>query len=170
MTTTSAGWLHLDGEQEAAIWDRFDARCRFRPSGNPDHWPSIVEPVPSVTWDLATSRGEVEQGWRSGLWQRSVDAGEINRLVMAALRDCLTDSQWVYVLDWQHPTYRCWPHRFDTALASDAWPVEVFPDGDYYAFVHPDLRWGPSVIRGRPRCAYGAMSLSRRCKNETTTV
>jgi hypothetical protein len=136
------GWLEVVGAEEAAIWDRFETFCQFRPSMNPDHWPGIVEPVPSLTWDLAARRSEIGQEWRSGSWRWAVNADEIDRLVLTALRDCLTESEWIYVLDWQHPTYKCWPHRFDTDREAEERPVEVFPNGDYHAFVHPDLRWG----------------------------
>jgi putative transposase len=49
----------------------------------------------------------------------------------------------VVVLDWQHPSYRCRPHRVRGEEPPDAtWPIEVHPDGDYYIWLAEDLRYG----------------------------
>jgi hypothetical protein len=45
------------------------------------------------------------------------------------------------VLDWQHQTYRFNPARQAMAWRPD-WAVPVYPDGDYYAFLTPDLAAG----------------------------
>ncbi|WP_369076637.1 DUF2716 domain-containing protein [Winogradskya humida] len=59
------------------------------------------------------------------------------------------------VLDWHHPRYRYQPHLH--ALADDeTWPVEVSPDGDYYAFLTEDMDEGSSAIPGSRRCAFSA--------------
>jgi Protein of unknown function (DUF2716) len=61
---------------------------------------------------------------------------------MGALQDCVPTDDWVYVLDWQHPAYDCWPHRVDSELRTDMWPVQVLPNGDYYIFAARDLSFG----------------------------
>ena len=66
---------------------------------------------------------------------------------------CARDEQ-LLVLDWQHPAYLFSPHRH--ALEPGQWPVPVFPNGDYYAFLSGDLNMGTF---GRPweqtLCVFG---------------
>jgi hypothetical protein len=142
VTTPATGWRQLGQHEYVPVWDRFDRRFDFQASIEPSRWPAIAEPIPSLTWDLAVSRHDLEERWRSGQLRFAVDENRLNRLVMVALRDCVAEDEWVYVLDWQHPGYRCWPHRVDPDLRTDMWPVQVFPDGDYYIFASPDLRFG----------------------------
>jgi hypothetical protein len=106
------------------------------------HWPGIVEPFPSQTWDLAISRHDFDERWRSGQWRFGVDEDGLNRLIMAALQDCTATDEWAYVLDWQHPAYRCWPHQVDPEQRAHMWPIQVFPNGDYYIFAARDLNFG----------------------------
>src|SRR5262249_10918725 len=120
-----SGWQGLRTDEYDQIWERFSARFQFRASVDPAHWPAIVAPVPSLTWDVS-----------------SVDDDGLNRLVMGALQDCVPTDEWVYALDWQHPGYRCWPHRVDPTLRTYMWPVEVFPNGDYYIYASRDLTFG----------------------------
>jgi hypothetical protein len=151
VTTPVSGWQRLSRSEYDQIWDRFEERFQFRASTDSTHWPGIREPVPSVTWDLAIDRQESDERLRSGVWRFGVDQDQgppeadddaLNRLMMSALRDCVSADEWVYVLDWQHPAYHCWPHRVDPKRRTDIWPVQVFPDGDYYVFAAHDLRFG----------------------------
>jgi hypothetical protein len=142
MATTPRGWEGLPGDEDRRVWDLFEATFRFRPSMNPAHWPGIVEPNPSVTWDLALDRAEVVDGWRRGGWTDGVDYVRVNAVLVAAWTRVLAPSDWLYVLDWQHPSYRCWPHRVDPPTTPNTMPVDVFPNGDYYIFLSSDLRYG----------------------------
>jgi hypothetical protein len=141
VTTPASGWQSLDKDEHDQIWDRFEQRLEFRPSVDHAHWPGITEPVPSLTWDLASSRHDVD-GRRSGQWSFGVDEDRFNRMIMNALQDCVPAGEWVYALDWQHPGYRLWPHQTDPRLPTDMWPIEAFPNGDYSIFTGPDLSFG----------------------------
>ena len=142
MANLPSGWENLRGDEHDQIWDRFEATFQFHPSVNPAGWPGIAEPNPSVTWDLALDRGEVVDGWHRGGWQPGVDDVRVNTTLIAAWTRFLGPSDWLYVLDWQHPGYRCWPHRVDPPTEPTTLPVEVFPNDDYYIFLSPDLRLG----------------------------
>jgi hypothetical protein len=142
MVTAARGWENLPADEHNRVWDLFEATFHFHPSVNPSHWPSIVEPEPSVTWDLALDRAEVTDRRRKGAWTEGVDYVRVNTVLIAAWTSLLTSSDWLYVLDWQHPGYRCWPHRVDVPTVPNTMPVDVFPNGDYYIFLSPDLRLG----------------------------
>jgi hypothetical protein len=137
-----SGWQGLKKDEHDQIWDRFYRRFEFRASMESAHWPGIAEPVPSLTWDLATSRTDFDEPWQSWQSRFDVDDDGLNRLVMAALQDCLPDDEWVYALDWQHTGYHCWPHQVDPTLRTYMWPVEVFPNGDYHIYTSHDLSFG----------------------------
>ena len=66
----------------------------------------------------------------------------VNTVLIAAWTRVLAPSDWLYVLDWQHPGYRCWPHRVDAPTTPNTMPVEVFPNGDYYIFLSSALQYG----------------------------
>jgi len=137
-----SGWETLPGLEHDQVWDRFQATFRFRPSVNPAKWPGIVEPSPSVTWDLGLDRDELLDGWQKGRWSWGVDDVELNALLIAAWTSILAPADWLYVLDWQHPGYRCWPHRVEPPTAPSTLPVDVFPNGDYYIYLSADLSLG----------------------------
>jgi Protein of unknown function (DUF2716) len=42
------GWVELDWDAGNVLWSEFADRHQFRASVNPDQWPAIVEPTPSV--------------------------------------------------------------------------------------------------------------------------
>jgi hypothetical protein len=93
----SAAWARVGSEESGRLWDRFDAVFRFRPSV--DDFPGIDEPTPSITYDLVYEDGtRVEPVW-------------VERTLLAALRRVTGVDESVVVLNWQHLTYRCRPHR-----------------------------------------------------------
>ncbi|MFB9906511.1 DUF2716 domain-containing protein [Allokutzneria oryzae] len=140
-------WQELDPDSHRRVWNRFDGRFDFLPSAHPEDWPSIVEPTPSLTWDLAPGQrrplSRYDHAARDfGRSREGVD--ELADVLFAALKRCTGEQDWVYVLDWQHASYRFWPHRTDSV---DPWPVPIVPDGDYCAFLAADLSYG---IFGHP--------------------
>jgi uncharacterized protein DUF2716 len=46
-------WVELDWDAGKVLWAEFADRFQFRAGTNPDRWPAIVEPTPSVVWDLS---------------------------------------------------------------------------------------------------------------------
>jgi hypothetical protein len=125
-------WLELSAEQHHRLWDRFDAAFGFRAGVSSDSWPAIHELAPSVTFDLSA----IPDGPRHGAAYDAINAEALRCFVWA-----LADVDEMVVLDWQHPAYRFFPgHQALTGQAE--WKVPVYPDGDYYAFLTPDLSEG----------------------------
>ncbi len=120
-------WSELTRAELDAIWRRVDTELEFRPSV--DHWPGIREPAPFITVSLRDASPEV--------------IAELSVLALALFRAVTPVTHAIYALDWQHASYRFQPHAHPLDAA---WPVSVYPDGDYYMFF-PDeapgpLRWG----------------------------
>jgi hypothetical protein len=67
---------------------------------------------------------------------------QVNLAVLTALRRVIAHDSELCVMDWQHPCYLFHPHAEFEVTKCSAWPVQVFPDGDYYIFLHPELDFG----------------------------
>jgi len=118
------------GRETDGVWDRFDARFDFRPSMQ--RFPAITEPVPSVTWSLATLDNDTKL-------DRFVD------VVHNGLRT-LAGGGSILFLDWQHTCYRVWPslvgpENLDPP-GKPGWPLSPYPDGDYFIYLAEDFRFG----------------------------
>lgn len=132
---TEPAWEQIPPERYDDYWAPFDARFQFRAGVRPDQWPAIREPAPSVTFDL--SPVFVDSG-RSGF---AAGQDAVNALGLLAMTRVTAVTERLLVLDWQHPCHWFWPHR--QAISEDiAWPVAVFPNGDYYAFLTEDMTAG----------------------------
>jgi hypothetical protein len=149
----SAAWATLDDAAADRVWDRLRTDFDFDPTWSVDG--GIREPMPSLTWELSAELA---------LRGAELDAarGAVNRVVLAALRDCVASQGWVYALDWNHPCYQFWPHRMDQhEVAQVWWPVVAIPDGDWFIFLAPDLRFGTvSHPAERSLCVFGAELLN----------
>ncbi|WP_030456937.1 DUF2716 domain-containing protein [Herbidospora cretacea] len=127
---TSAAWEELPGYAE--FWDPFTERFAFRPSH--EGAVAICEPAPSVTVDLAPVFAHEGARFAAGL-----DA--VNALGLLAMTHVFPESQRLVVLDWQHSCWWFRPHR-QALDPRPEWPVGVFPNGDYYAFLTEDMSTG----------------------------
>ncbi len=127
-------WSLLDPADDDRYWSRFRSTFGFRAGTNPDSWPAIEEPTPSITIDLKLIFGRDPASFAAG-------AAAVNAAVWWALSSYLSEP--LIVLDWQHPGY-----RFDPTSDGgqqdrlDDWPVPPFPDGDYFAFLTEDFAAG----------------------------
>lgn len=139
-------WELLDRASEDATWDRLESSFGFRPSTTA--FPVVTEPTESVTYDVSGAYGD-----KIPYWALTLDLCE--RLV-EAMRRCVGVDGAIHVFDWQHPSYRFWPHRRFEFTSEDDWPIPPLPNGDYYLFLDPELRFG---VIGHPweqsMCVFG---------------
>jgi hypothetical protein len=144
-------WEPIPMDADDTYWARFNQRFAFRPGM--ESWPAIDEPHPSVTVDLAPT-------FAGGHAQFAAGSDAVNSLALAALVRVLDPGTSVVVLDWQHQTYRFWPHAF--ACQSDQeWHTPVFPNGDYYIFLAEDMSMGTfGHPWERTLCVFGEPLLS----------
>lgn len=127
-----SAWSRLDSNSYDHVWRSFEEHFRFRPSGAPEGWLAIQEPSPSLTLDLSV----IPDGAPRGAAYDAINAEALRCFVWH-----LADAQELLVLDWQHPAYRFQPAT-QALTWSAVWPVPVFPDGDYIAFLTPDFTEG----------------------------
>jgi Protein of unknown function (DUF2716) len=128
--------------EENALWDSFCERFNFRPNIHDPNEPGIIEPSPSVVFDISALPHEGE--------------AKVRELFLTAFRAVVPADDELAFLDWQHPTFRFNPH--DRRIGPD---LPVLPDGDYYIIVAADLSFGTF---GHPwqqsLCVFGAPLLS----------
>jgi hypothetical protein len=125
-------WEPISMDAYDAYWSPFSQRFGFRPGMH--SWPAIVEPIPSVTVDLGPIFASDHPRFAAG-------ADAVNSLTLLALVRVFEPATSLIVLDWQHQTYRFWPHRF-ACQPDSQWPTDVFPNGDYYIFLTEDMNVG----------------------------
>lgn len=130
---TETAWEELGRGHYEDLWTPFDTRYHFNPRTY-EHETGISEPPGSVTFDLGPLFSGSEAQFAAGQ-----DA--VNALALLAMVEVLPIDQPMFVLDWQHPSYRFWPHR-KARSPDEPWQVGVFPDGDYYVFLTEDMASG----------------------------
>jgi hypothetical protein len=130
-------WIELEYANGRRLWTDFVERFQFRPDVTAAHWPAIVEPAPSVVWDLSpVFAGACPGGFETG--SRAV-AG----LVLSTLRDCVAERDTVAFHDGVHPSRLLRPHLANDPEDVPGWDTGgLFPNGDYTIFVGRDDAFG----------------------------
>ena len=144
-------WEKQPIEAYESVWTPFDRRFRFRPSMV--EWPGFREPLESTTYGIGHVYGDPGQYAELTL--------DLCHKLVGALRQCTAPGDFVDVLDWQHPSYRFWPHEPFEFVSEDDWPIPALPNGDYYIFLARDMEAG---VLGHPweqtMCVFGARLLA----------
>lgn len=124
------GWELLEGTAEDQIWKRFARSFNFLPSVHKSEWPGISERAPFLTYKLPPLKTLNQPD----IWLQCLRVFQIV---------CSRPGQErLAVLDWQHQSY--W---LDPKTAGETSMVPIIPNGDYYIFIEPQLRYG---IFGHP--------------------
>ena len=136
--SASNAWIGMSNDEANEIWDSFDGKFSFRPSVSAADFPSIIEPVPSITHQISQKYDDA-------------DIADLETKVLAALKRLVGNNEKICVLDWQHNCYWFYPHQ-----TFENWMTPVLPNGDYYIFLAPNLEFG---IFGHPwewtSCVWG---------------
>lgn len=122
-------WHEADYE---SVWEPFDRRFAFAPDYYERTVPAITVPADALVLDLAPVFEN--DGPRFAADEAAVNAAALRWFVR------LVGNEELIALDWQHQSYRYSPDR--QAITRGEPAVPVFPNGDYYAHMMPDLRWG----------------------------
>ncbi|GAA1542929.1 hypothetical protein GCM10009827_073180 [Dactylosporangium maewongense] len=125
-------WEPIPMDADDIYWEPFHQRFAFRPGMR--SWPAINEPVPSVTFDLAPI-------FAGSHPEFSAAASAVGSLALVAFARVLEIGTGLVVLDWQHQTFRFWPHLF-ACQQDQHWSTPVVPNGDYSIFLTEDMRTG----------------------------
>lgn len=138
-----AAWAPVNNDESHELWDRFYDAFAFRPSMQ--DMPGIDEPTPSTTYSLTyDDAARAEPVW-------------VTHTILDALRRVTDPDASVLVMNWQHQTYRCRPHRIaDGPVSDQAWPTGIHPEGDYFIWLAEDFRFGTFGHPWEPSlCVFG---------------
>ena len=138
----SEGWRHVD---YGTAWGPFQEKFECAPDYHERDEPAIRLPAGSLVLDLSVLPDE---GPRIAAGTHAINAAALRAFVWLT-----GDDDELLALDWNHTAFRYSPAAFtlSTAASSEApgavfsacdWPIQVFPNGDYYAHMTPDLSWG----------------------------
>ncbi|MBI4836657.1 MAG: DUF2716 domain-containing protein [Candidatus Abawacabacteria bacterium] len=151
-------WKSLDKEigglSHKDVWESFNEMFEFNPSIYSEDWPSIIEPKPSITYDISTA-------YYNGNENYLVLEKDLSVKTLVAFRECLFREDKLYVLNWEHPSYLFYPYGSFDFTNSEEWLIPVFPNGDYYIFLAEDFSFG---LFGHPWeqsiCVFGTKLIS----------
>lgn len=122
-------WIPLDYDVAWAPFERFHFEAKYHETNQP----AIALPEDALVVDLAPVF--VNEGALFAAGEAAINASALRAFVSLAGELEMT------ALDWQHTPYRYSPARH--ALANiEAWPIPVFPNGDYCIHLGPGAVWG----------------------------
>ncbi|TQF74118.1 DUF2716 domain-containing protein [Rhodococcus spelaei] len=125
-------WTPIDRADKVQLWSDFNKRYKFQPGLEPEDFPGIAEPVPSITFKLA--KNPTKSAYRDNFNRINMEALQSFQSIVPAGREMIA-------LDWQHPCFRFMPSAVESSNEID-WKIPVYPNGDYYIFVTESLNEG----------------------------
>lgn len=124
-------WLELSEAEYEKVWNKMCEVLNFKPSTS--NFPSFEVPTPFITYDISI------------YFEHSNELGAYDDLEEKALlvfKENTSRDDYLYALDWQHECYWINPGLEFEKDEFDELKVPVFPNGDYYFFIHKDFEWG----------------------------
>ena len=139
-------WEPLPADQYETLWVAVDKEFAFKP--HIKDFPGFAEPAQSITFFIGHIYGEPERYSRLVL--------DLSEKFLCAFQACTKRDEFLNVLDWQHPSYRFWPHSPFHFQSEEEWLIPILPNGDYYLFLEPNHSFG---VLGHPwektMCIFG---------------
>ena len=124
-------WLKLSNLEYEKVWNKIYDELNFEPSIS--DFPSFTVPIPFITYDVSPYFGESED----------LDAyDDLEEKALLVFLENSSKDEYIYALDWQHECYWINPNLDFQKNEFDEWTVPIFPNGDYYFFIHKDFQWG----------------------------
>ncbi|SDN16030.1 Protein of unknown function [Psychrobacillus sp. OK028] len=124
-------WLKLSNAEYEKVWNKIYDELKFEPSTT--DFPSFKVPSPFITYDVSLYFGESED----------LDAFvDLEEKALLVFQEITSKDENIYALDWQHECYWINSSLEFHKNEFDEWTVPIFPNGDYYFFIHKDFQWG----------------------------
>ncbi|PQD93719.1 sugar epimerase [Pradoshia eiseniae] len=128
-------WIELSKIEYKEVWDRIYAEFTFEPSIS--KFPSFKVPYPFITYDVSPY---LNWSGDSDTYDEIYDDLEDKSLLV--FQELTQKDEYMFALDWQHPSYWINPRMEFPKSEFDEWIVPIFPNSDYYFFIHKDFEWG----------------------------
>ncbi|MER2120095.1 MAG: DUF2716 domain-containing protein [Solibacillus sp.] len=124
-------WIELSEAEYEKVWNKMFDVLKFKPSTS--DFPSFEVPTPFITYDISVYLGDSH-----GLGAYE----DLEEKALLVFKENTSRDDYLYALDWQHECYWINPHLEFEKDEFDELKVPVFPNGDYYFYIHKDLKWG----------------------------
>ncbi|MEI4800845.1 DUF2716 domain-containing protein [Bacillus sp. FJAT-51639] len=127
-------WIELSNKEYEIIWDRIYKEFKFKPSVS--QFPSFNVPSPFITYDISKYLN-----WSGNLNEYDDIYNDLEEKALLAFQEVTQKNEYIYALDWQHDCYWVNPYLEFTKDEFGEWTIPIFPNGDYYLFIHKNLEW-----------------------------
>ncbi|MCO0600445.1 DUF2716 domain-containing protein [Peribacillus butanolivorans] len=128
-------WIELSTLEYKEVWDRIYDAFKFEP-GMSD-FPSFEVPNPFITYDVSKYLNvSVDLDTYDEIYN------DLEEKSLIVFQELTQKNEYMYALDWQHPGYWINPRLEFPKSEFDEWTVPIFPNGDYYFFIHKNFEWG----------------------------
>jgi hypothetical protein len=95
-----SAWELLSQSEYDAVWDNFEEQFDFKPTVDSSRFPSIQEPVGSITYQFEYPSAE----------NLDKAVNDVNSKSLTAFQKLVSPNKAIYALDWQHDCYWFYPH------------------------------------------------------------
>lgn len=120
------GWKPLASDEDTKLEKQLRSRYPFDWQSQP--------PAHCRSWDVAAIAASDEE-------YLSLES-ELNLRILDAIRECTTQSETVFAIDWQHTWFRFKPHEMQTDGNPYDWAVAILPELNVNFFTPEDFRFG----------------------------
>ncbi|MED3963103.1 DUF2716 domain-containing protein (plasmid) [Niallia taxi] len=128
-------WMELSSMEHRKVWERLYKEFRFNPSVT--SFPSFNVPPPFKKYNISSYLN-----W-TGDMRIFIDIySDLELKSLHAFKALIHKDEFMYAIDWQHPSYWINPHLEFPKSQFDEWIVPIFPNGDYYFFIQKNFEWG----------------------------
>jgi hypothetical protein len=153
------------------VWEEFCRRFNFNPRVDSGDGPGLIEPFPSITYNIHKYLNREEN------FVNSVNQ-ELQEYFKRYFQRLVQEDDWIIALNWQHECYRFYPHipfdleQWDETTSgiiqhNSNWPVPILPMGDYHIFLEKNFQFG---VFGHPWqrtiCIFGERLLTELKNNK----
>ncbi|MEZ4703980.1 MAG: DUF2716 domain-containing protein [Bdellovibrionota bacterium] len=126
-------WQVLEEKENYLVWDSFAKKYSFRPSMDPQEWPSIRTEYPRMMFDVSSYYEH--EGQHDG---QDIEKA-LQDLAVEMFCALTNKHEKMWAMDWHHPSYEFDPRKpMDLDQEFDRWLVPIFPNGDYTVFLCQD--------------------------------
>jgi hypothetical protein len=128
-------WIELSKLEYKDVWDRIYEKFKFEPSIS--HFPSFEVSGPFITYDVSMLlNGSIDSQKYDEIYN------DLEKKSLLVFQELTRINEYMYALDWQHPSYWINPRLEFPRDEFDEWTVPIFPNGDYYFFINQNFEWG----------------------------
>ncbi|MGB2993026.1 MAG: DUF2716 domain-containing protein [Paenisporosarcina sp.] len=128
-------WIELSALECKGVWDKIYDEFDFKPSIS--KFPSFEVRTSFITYDVSPYLN-----WSGDSDTYDEIYSDLEDKSLLVFQELTQKNEYLYAVDWQHEGYWLNPHLELPKSEFNEWTVPIFPNGDYYFFIHKNFEWG----------------------------